>query len=172
MATRTDDNLTIKLIDFGFATRGPHPKRPGGTPRYAAPEIFAYQISSEAWSGKIDVWALGLIALELLYGLPEKPQATGNRLPFQADDAYAEGWHGAIQTQLKHMLKVHVLSSTIPELLVELFSMLEVDPKLRFSARKARMHLHRDIELENLLPMGMDHQAESIFEDMMEWNGN
>ena len=154
--TRTANKLVIKLIDFGLSSRKPHSQKGIGTPFYAAPEVFVHYISSVSWRGKIDVWSLGMIGLELLWGLPQRPQHSGNALGFQANNPYANGWHGAIHMRIKHVLEHHILSSATPELIVTIFSMLEVDPKQRFSARKALMNRRKHSELRYFLSLGID----------------
>ena len=172
MKIRTANKLVIKLIDFGLSSREPHSRIPVGSPFYTAPEVFAHYIPSVPWTGKIDVWSLGLVGLELLWGLPQPPQHTDNGLDFQLDNPYANGWRGAIGIRIKHILKHHILSSATPELIVTLFTMLEVDPKQRLSARKALMHLRKHSELGYFLSLGMDPEEQCIFEeeeDGMQW---
>ena len=71
MKTRTANKLVIKLIDFVLSSRKPHSRKGIETPLYTAPEGFVHYIPSVPWSGKIDVWCLGMIGLELLWGLPQ-----------------------------------------------------------------------------------------------------
>ncbi|KAB5572227.1 kinase-like domain-containing protein, partial [Coniochaeta sp. 2T2.1] len=61
--------LRIKLADFGEATKSQpfKPKNPYGTPLYAAPEMIHGRECTE----KVDMFSVGVIALQLLYGLPE-----------------------------------------------------------------------------------------------------
>ena len=166
MKLRTTNKLVIKLIDFGLSSREPHSRKPVGTPFYTAPEVFVHYISSVPWTGKIDVWSLGLVGLELLWGLPPS-----NGLDFQPDNPYANGWRGAIRIRTRHILKHHILSSATPELIVTLFIMLEVDPKQRCSARKALMNLRKHIELGYFLSLGMDPEERTIpeVEDGVQW---
>lgn len=60
-----DDNLELKIADFGLArdveilmTKG------AGTPLFAAPEVF----NMEDYDEKCDVWSVGLILYEMLTG--------------------------------------------------------------------------------------------------------
>lgn len=67
-AEEDQDNLQIKLIDFGFAEKFDRKKGMKiilGSPLYMAPELVAKEVYNEC----IDVWALGIITYLLLSGL-------------------------------------------------------------------------------------------------------
>lgn len=60
--------LHLKLIDFGLASS--RSKDLGtfcGTPQYAAPEMV---LRTEQYNNTADIWSVGVIALEYLYGFP------------------------------------------------------------------------------------------------------
>ena len=64
-----DDDLNIKLTDFGFATRyDPNKKQTLslGSPLYMAPELC----KEIEYDYKVDVWAVGVITYILLVGQP------------------------------------------------------------------------------------------------------
>jgi calcium/calmodulin-dependent protein kinase I len=56
---------TAKLCDFGWAVYSPLMRDTRcGTPLYTPPEM----IRSESYDSKVDVWCIGIMAYELLYG--------------------------------------------------------------------------------------------------------
>ncbi len=71
-------SLVIKLADFGFAKEVNESeimlKTYCGTPITMAPEIF----QSEYYDKKCDIWSLGVIMYQLVYG----------KLPFSTSDGY------------------------------------------------------------------------------------
>jgi serine/threonine protein kinase len=63
-----DDNLNVKIIDFGFSTRIPNDRKVKlfwGTPSYMAPEIVT---KSEYCGPPADIWAFGVLLYALLHG--------------------------------------------------------------------------------------------------------
>lgn len=63
----TDDKKIIKLCDFGFAKHHDGMTRITtmcGSPLYMAPEIYKHM----SYTRTVDIWALGLILYEMLYG--------------------------------------------------------------------------------------------------------
>jgi serine/threonine protein kinase len=69
LESEDDDNLDIKITDFGFACFF----QPGkgltdvlGSPLYMAPEI----INEQPYNNKVDIWSAGVIAYILLSGRP------------------------------------------------------------------------------------------------------
>lgn len=74
----------LKLTDFGLSAARDHGHLGRGTLPYAAPEV----LKGAAGSSGLDMWALGVVLLELLHG----------ELPFTADDP--PGFRAAITQQL------------------------------------------------------------------------
>jgi serine/threonine protein kinase len=61
-------NDLIKIADFGFAKnilwKSQLVKTQVGTPLYMSPEL----LSRQKYTSKCDIWALGLVYYEMLYG--------------------------------------------------------------------------------------------------------
>ena len=78
-----DDNLDVKVGDFGLATELNEPnerkKTMCGTPNYIAPEILQSE-GKRAYSYEVDIWAIGVITYTLLIGKRPTPAAT-ERIP-------------------------------------------------------------------------------------------
>lgn len=71
---KTDPVFKIAITDFGFAKVAPTStwlKTFCGTLKYLAPEVFP-GISS-GHGPKVDIWSLGVIVLEWIYGIPTTP---------------------------------------------------------------------------------------------------
>lgn len=69
MCNGEDDNLIIKLTDFGFACFFDPKKKMDvilGTPIYMAPEL----VEGKSYDARVDVWSLGCIVYILLCGKP------------------------------------------------------------------------------------------------------
>jgi len=69
-----DENLNIKICDFGLAAKlqyGSERKTTiCGTPNYTAPEILNQRRSGEGHSYEVDIWSIGVILFTLLTGTP------------------------------------------------------------------------------------------------------
>lgn len=127
-----DDNLNIKLTDFGFA----RVLQPGqkltdlcGTPGYLAPEVLKSNMfeDAEGYEKEVDLWACGVIMYTLLVGCP----------PF---------WHRKQMVMLRNIMEGKY-SFTSPEWadiseppkdLIR--KLLVVEPKKRISIDEALQH--------------------------------
>ncbi|XP_043485649.1 phosphorylase b kinase gamma catalytic chain, skeletal muscle/heart isoform isoform X3 [Polistes fuscatus] len=127
-----DDNLNVKITDFGFARM----LKPGdilsdlcGTPGYLAPEVLKCNMfeNAEGYGFEVDVWACGVIMFTLLVGCP----------PF---------WHRKQMVMLRNIMEGKY-SFTSPEWadITEapkdlIRKLLVVDPKKRISIKEALEH--------------------------------
>ena len=59
--------LSVKLADFGLANDKPDFKTLCGTQLYTAPEVYL----GEKYTTLVDLWSLGVIILQYIYGLPK-----------------------------------------------------------------------------------------------------
>lgn len=66
--SRSPDLITV-LADFGLSSDRQHLKTFCGTPTYLAPEVNP---SKARYTNKVDIWTLGVVALELVYNLPAR----------------------------------------------------------------------------------------------------
>ena len=64
--------LSIKLADFGLAKDEPDLTTFCGTHGYAAPEIYSRK-QATPYTAAVDIWSLGVIGLQFLYGVPKAP---------------------------------------------------------------------------------------------------
>ncbi|XP_019741489.1 phosphorylase b kinase gamma catalytic chain, skeletal muscle/heart isoform isoform X1 [Hippocampus comes] len=121
-----DDQMNIKLTDFGFAVQmqsGQTLKEVCGTPVYLAPEIIQCSMDSghRGYGTAVDIWSAGVIMFTLLAGSP----------PF---------WHRKQMLMLRMILAGDYSfsspewddrSDTVKDLISR---MLVVDPKQRYTA--------------------------------------
>uniref|UniRef100_L7M8X1 phosphorylase kinase n=1 Tax=Rhipicephalus pulchellus TaxID=72859 RepID=L7M8X1_RHIPC len=127
-----DDDLNVKVTDFGFATQlaeGETLTELCGTPGYLAPELLKASMyeSSEGYDKQVDIWACGVIMYTLLVGFP----------PF---------WHRKQMVMLRNIMegKYEFCSpewDDITEAPKDLISkLLVVDPKKRLTAAQSLDH--------------------------------
>ena len=154
MKLRTENQILIKVADFdGSRHLSDHSDTLRGTAYYFAPECFKERPKS--WGTEIDVWALAMVALELLYELPDEPrrpqnsvEAAGPRSP------YANGWGGALKAQMaayagsKPRVSGHLLQT--------LSHMFDSDPRTRIRASVACHNLREGYEPGYFLSLGKE----------------
>ncbi|XP_067681282.1 phosphorylase b kinase gamma catalytic chain, skeletal muscle/heart isoform-like [Haliotis asinina] len=127
-----DDNLNVKLSDFGFATvlaPAEELSELCGTPGYLAPEVLAVSMYDNVpgYGKEVDMWACGVIMYTLLCGSP----------PF---------WHRKQMMMLRAIMQgnYHFNSpewDDITEPPKELISkLLVVNPSQRFTAKETLAH--------------------------------
>ncbi|HET8935519.1 MAG TPA: serine/threonine-protein kinase [Polyangiales bacterium] len=122
LRARADENLLIKLLDFGIAkltdwsaltTEG----KARGTPEYMAPE---YMANPRALDPRVDLYSLGVVLYE----------AASCKLPY--------GRHSVLELLMRHkhqsVLDIRQVSLGLPEALAAaIMRCLEPDPEQRFS---------------------------------------
>ncbi|XP_074536238.1 phosphorylase kinase, gamma 1a (muscle) [Halichoeres trimaculatus] len=127
-----DDEMNIRLTDFGFAvqiTPEQKLKEVCGTPGYLAPEIIECSMDGghEGYGSAVDIWSAGVIMYTLLAGSP----------PF---------WHRKQMLMLRMILagkydfsspEWEDRSDTVKDLITR---MLVVDPKQRYTATDVLNH--------------------------------
>jgi len=94
---RKNGMLQIKLADFGLSEEYSQVGHPAGTATSSAPEVF---LGVAQRGKKIDVWAIGLVALQCLAGLPQLPAYDHHLFPFYEESPLAKGWNGEIRKHL------------------------------------------------------------------------
>ncbi|XP_018395900.1 PREDICTED: phosphorylase b kinase gamma catalytic chain, skeletal muscle/heart isoform isoform X2 [Cyphomyrmex costatus] len=127
-----DDNLNVKITDFGFAKilkYGEKLEDLCGTPGYLAPEVLKCNMfeKTDGYGFEVDIWACGVIMFTLLVGCP----------PF---------WHRKQMVMLRNIMEGKY-SFTSPEWadITEapkdlIRKLLVVDPKRRISIKDALEH--------------------------------
>jgi serine/threonine protein kinase len=118
-----EDDSSIKLADFGFATFVTAPKsitKRCGTPFFVAPEI----LKKKPYDESADMWSLGIIIYLLI----------GGTMPF-VGRTQQELFHAIMEGKYSFPDEYwHNVSPAAKELISNL---LQVDPDLRWTARQA-----------------------------------
>lgn len=121
---RLDGNIYVKLGDFGLSRDGFEMMTFCGTPMYLAPEVHyqsQHNSSQRGYTSAVDIWSLGVVACELLYGLPRYNQ-------YYRDNGVA--WCKQIIARLQDTS--HKTPSHLGRLLLD--TMVIMAPNSRFSA--------------------------------------
>lgn len=85
--------FVIVLIDFGLGKRNSGMQTRCGTYKYTAKEVF----SGNAYRSEVDIWSLGVVVLELVYGLPGAAPNPGKKAK-QESNSSCEDWCDEIVT--------------------------------------------------------------------------
>ena len=154
MQTRTKAQILVKIADFGEAAMDrehPYERQCIGTPMYLAPECF--EQPPESWGIQIDVWALAVVALELMFGLPGHPKSAD----FKITSFFAGGWRGLLEKHLHKNAEEYLddnpeASHQFFETLSEMFNL---NPKARISALNACQSLRGGYPKDHFLSLGI-----------------
>jgi serine/threonine protein kinase len=126
--------LKVRLADFGLAKQDYNLKTFCGTEAYTAPEVVTYKYTSS-----VDIWSLGVIALEYIFGLPVQ------------EEIGALGVKQRIRLRCQHIYNSSLsLESGYLADLVR--GMLQKDPKSRFTASECIEHGEQFGIWDNLQP--------------------
>ncbi|TRX98419.1 hypothetical protein FHL15_000493 [Xylaria flabelliformis] len=112
--------LCLKFTDFGVAADSEDLKSFVGTPLFVAPEL----VPNSHYTNKVDIWSLGIMALDFFYRLPNRPKGGQTNDP---------RWKDCVQ---KHLASQH------PKKVTWSFinSLLQTDPKRRPTAEECLKH--------------------------------
>lgn len=122
-----EERLKIVVADFGLSKVSPDLLLTTfcGTLQYCAPEVFPG--NSHGYGPKADMWSLGVMMLQLTFGLPDTPY-----LPPNYTHAHLQKWVVRWSTSLHKKL---VKGTENDDLMMGiLLNMIKVDPKERFTA--------------------------------------
>src|SRR3954451_4526855 len=83
------DPFSIKLADFGLANDKSELKTFCGTRTYAAPEIYL----NKKYTSSVDLWSLGVVALQYVYGLPSAVRERQRRRQHKNEHSMLKNGH-------------------------------------------------------------------------------
>nr|XP_030128779.3 serine/threonine-protein kinase PAK 3 isoform X1 [Taeniopygia guttata] len=117
---------SVKLTDFGLCAQLTQERSTRctvlGTPYWVAPEI----LKRKEYNTQVDVWALGIVAIEMLEGEPPYFKES----PIQAQRLIARNRHPPLKMSSKMSYLFHAF----------LHSCLDSDPSTRWTARELLQH--------------------------------
>ncbi|KAK6192048.1 hypothetical protein SNE40_003595 [Patella caerulea] len=144
-----DDNLNVKVSDFGFATvvnKDEELTELCGTPGYLAPEVLAVSMYDNApgYGKEVDMWACGVIMFTLLCGSPpfwHRKQMLMLRAIMQANYSFGSPeWDDISETPKDLISKLLIVEPkkrlTVKECLAHPFFVRELGPEKKFYARR------------------------------------
>lgn len=121
----------IVISDFGLAKSVPDSALLStfcGSLTYAAPEVFPHISHGHSYS--VDVWSLGVIVLQWIYGIPETPNIPGGRPMSHIEPHFWSRWVDERSRRLCEWL----YDQEDCLLLKILAGMIDVDPEGRWKA--------------------------------------
>lgn len=144
-----DENLNIKLIDFGMARPFQKDEKFSsicGSPAYEAPEI----IRGEPYTDKVDIWSIGIILYAMLVG----------RLPF---------CNSSVLKQTQMILNTSpVIPSDLPDLVQDLINgCLIKDPTKRLSLDEVMNHPWVYSSLQNFATISKSIRSKELIDNTL-----
>ena len=155
MLESTDDDLTIKIIDFGtsnYYNKNEKLSLKVGTPYYIAPEIL-----KGTYNDKCDMWSLGVIMYILLSGTP----------PFYGPDDQT------ILSRVKegqYTMDIPEFDRVSDEAKDLIKKLLTYDPEKRISAIDALKHSWFSINIKRMNSLATDNSFSKPFENLRQIN--
>lgn len=120
---KSDDNLEIKISDFGCSKIDPCGTTICGTPKYMALELLE---GVKNYDYKVDLWSIGLCFWELLFGLGSFPFSLKSKATLIKEIKKNSGENLKFPTVPKY-----------PEVFYSFFKkILEVSPRLRMDSNE------------------------------------
>ena len=128
------DGDTLKICDFGFATRDRAPCEMLGSPFYMAPELLKCS-KYDPYTDLVDVWSVGMIFYQMLFG----------HLPFVMQKLDHTNWVMVLEKTYRDHQEHNMLpfpsNTPVMGFVKQLLSgMLQVDPQKRFTWQMLFLH--------------------------------
>lgn len=98
---RSRNPVHVKLTDFDLASASSSLNGDCGTPYYVAPEIR----SGRRYTNKVDMWSLGVLALELLFSLPHYSKSQAHKWPATVEEHIARLYPSPIRRFVSELLQ-------------------------------------------------------------------
>ena len=162
MQIRTEEQILVKVADFGISCQGSnHPNKNTGHPYYLAPECF--ERSPKFWGVEIDVWGLAMVALQLLFKLPIPPKQPED-LDYTSKSPFAKGWGGALKDHFAKNVKEYLKKNpkATDHFFRTLSRMFQPDPKARIRALEACQNLRKEHKPGFFLSLGTEDRTPRI----------
>ena len=123
-----DDNLNVKLCDFGWCVEVECGQRSTfcGTYEYMAPEI----VKDEPYDHSIDIWSIGVLLYEMTHGYS----------PFRAKEANGEEYKEIFRNIIKVRYEIDSSLGLSEECVDMIEKLLENEPQKRLSVKQVFNH--------------------------------
>jgi serine/threonine protein kinase len=140
-----NDWLIPKLADFGLTKpTGGFLKSPCGTPAYMAPELFG---NAKNAAPSMDAWSLGIICIELFYGLSANQFLWNKEVISAAHDFFNHSRHAQYKALWEHIGNdIKETLNRYPLIDEVIGHLLDTNPITRWTAQKAAEMLKKIAE--------------------------